>query len=459
MSTKVVAGLEPIREWKTIEDLFDLYLGGARPCDQAMQDLRKVETQRAEVKEFVARMFFLMGMGRFNGKDISPFLAWAIGAFLEQVLPGAFGGSVPPYTLPERHKQIDRRLERTTLIDARNALTMLDMGCGFPPVTAADTAKKFPHWQVIGADPGFGAEGDDRVDRDMYRVFDSASNYAFIDQNATVTYFQAGSMDMQQVLTLYQNQGATIKLFGDLYSAMLPKLPPDDGKFVQFSDNNGKLERWPDRENPAPNLTLETKEIGDPFQNMDVIRCFDVLNYFDTEFRHKADLWALASLRDGGIFICGGDGAQTSEARYTIYRKENGHLIAKEFAFSLDNMRPNTTNSWWSMHDNEREVWELAKHLGTLRADANFRSAFDQRMDQLQKEWRMLVRDENGCLVSAPDPLDLNSWATAGEHIASVLDHEGWVERAAEVLRKSGLNAWRNPVGHIAVQPDAATNI
>ncbi len=31
--------------------------------------------------------------------------------------------------------------------------TLLDVGCGFPPLTTVETAQKLPDWHVTGADP------------------------------------------------------------------------------------------------------------------------------------------------------------------------------------------------------------------------------------------------------------------------------------------------------------------
>jgi len=35
------------------------------------------------------------------------------------------------------------------------------------------------------------------------------------------------------------------------------------------------------------------------------------------------------------------------------------------------------------------------------------------------------------------------------------LEAEGWTDRAVEVLRRAGYQAWRNCVGHVAVTPPA----
>jgi hypothetical protein len=66
--------------------------------------------------------------------------------------------------------------------------------------------------------------------------------------------------------------------------------------------------------------------------------------YFDQDFRHRAERWALDTLNPDGLFICGGDGAKTMEARYSVYQRCDDQLVPREFAFALDNVRPFTVN-------------------------------------------------------------------------------------------------------------------
>jgi hypothetical protein len=186
---------------------------------------------------------------------------------------------------------------------------------------------------------------------------------------------------------------------------------------------------------------------------VDIIRCFNVLIYFDAQFRRQAEEWALRTLRPGGLLLCGGDSARTTEARYSVYRSENGRLVPREFAFSLDNVRPFTVNPWFALHDGEREVWTLARLIGILRSDDGFRRWYDRRMDELLEEKRLLVRDRDGCLAAAPNQLQPAEWVPARDEILGRLEHEGFTDTAVAVLRKAGIDAWCNQVGHVAVEP------
>src|SRR5439155_13158774 len=89
----------PERErWKNVEELCDRYLGG-RPSEAALQVLRNAEQQRPEVRDFVERAFRLMALSKFDPRDFSPFVARFFTVIAPGILPGAWGGIVPPFTL------------------------------------------------------------------------------------------------------------------------------------------------------------------------------------------------------------------------------------------------------------------------------------------------------------------------------------------------------------------------
>lgn len=61
---------------------------------------------------------------------------------------------IPPITIQGRHARIDQLLAALPIPNDRQ-LRLLDLGCGFPPITAVDAADALPRWEVIGADPAF----------------------------------------------------------------------------------------------------------------------------------------------------------------------------------------------------------------------------------------------------------------------------------------------------------------
>jgi hypothetical protein len=160
-------GTEERERWNTVEELCDRYLGG-RPSEAALQVLRNVEQQRPEVRDFVERAFRLMALSKFDPRDFSPFVARFFTVIAPGILPGAWGGIVPPFTLPGRHRKIDAYLRSNEWANFEPGTVLLDVGCGFPPQTSIEVAEAFPEWRIVGADPTF----------EQYLLYDERENYA-----------------------------------------------------------------------------------------------------------------------------------------------------------------------------------------------------------------------------------------------------------------------------------------
>ena len=226
-----------------------------------------------------------------------------------------------------------------------------------------------------------------------------------------------------------------------------------NGECVSIEHDGARLVHHPIRTYERKNLKLMQAGLGEKTPPANIIRVFNVLFYFDAAFRSRAEQWALRTLQPGGLFLCGADGNQTFEARYSVYRKEHGNLVPKEFAFSLDNLRRPGVMPWFSLHNDEKETFALAKLMGVLRADEAFRLDYDSRVDELLAESRMLVRQEDGFLGAPPDPLPFSEWQPVFLAMQNKLQQEGFVDRAVSVLKRAGYHAWINPVGHVAVDP------
>jgi len=432
-----------MNDWTTIEELFDRHLG-SRPSPAVLTQMKKVEKERPEVRRVVELMFRLMEISRVDPKDILPVQAWAIGVALPGFLPDAWGGSVPPFTLENRHKRIDEYLRKTPWGSFGAGTKLLEMGCGFPPQTACDAARFHPDWRITGADPAF----------DEYLLYDRHGSYACLNASGELRYFHPASGNDRTFRALYEDKPATIRHFSELFQKLAPQLPPSsDGEMASAESDGARLIRNPLRVYEAANLKLVQAGIGAEFAAMDIIRCFNVFSYFDAKFRRDAENWALRTLCPGGLFVCGHDFAYTTEARYTVYRNEDGRLAAKEFAFSIDTVRNFTIAPWFSLHENGSDSWTRAKLTGLLCADDEFRSIYDARYDALIAEKRLYFRDADGCMATAPDQLPQSEWFNAQEEIQLALEREGFAERAVAVLRKSDLRAWVNEVGHVAVDP------
>jgi hypothetical protein len=424
---------EPER-W-TVEQLCDLYLGG-RPSDPVLQLLKTAEGQRSEVRNFLERAFRLMALSKFDPRDLSPGVARFFAVFAPSILPGVWGGIVPPITMPGRHKKIDAYLRSNPWANFDPGTVLLDLGCGFPPQTSMDAADAFPEWQIVGADPAF----------DPYLLYDERENYASFDANRKLRYFQATRP--AEFIQLYSDRDATIQRFSEAFAQLLPGLPADDGGLSTAEHNGMRLLRHPLRTYERSNLKFVQGGFGSSdLPEAGVVRSFNVLIYFDADFRRQAEAWVAQVLRPGGLFVCGRDDGASLNAHYSVYRNEGGRLVEKEFAFGVETVR---NCAWFTLHDGERETWRLAELLGILRSDRTFLRDYDVRLDSLLAQNKIAVRDADGCLADPPDPLDLARMFPVYETIAREIEAE-FADRAVSALQSAGLNAWRNPVGHIAV--------
>jgi hypothetical protein len=419
----------------TVEELCDRYLGG-RPSEVVLQLLRNVERQRPEVRDFVERAFRLMALSKFDPRDIAPAVARFFAVLAPSILPGAWGGMVPPITLPGRHKKIDAYLRSNPWTKFEAGTVLLDLGCGFPPQTSMDAADAFPEWQIVGADPSF----------EPYLLYDERENYASFDHNGRLRYFQASRPE--EFLALYSDRNATMQRFSEAFAQLLPSLPTDELELAKVEHNGMRLHRHALRTYERSNLKFVQGGFGSSnLPEAGVVRSFNVLIYFDADFRRQAEAWVVRVLSPGGLFVCGRDDAASLNAHYSVYRNEDGRLVEKEFAFGAETVRH---SAWFALHDGERETWRLAELLGMLRSDREFLHDYDARLDTLLADNGIAVRDGNGCLAEPPNPIDPARALRAYEAILREIEAE-FADRAVSVLQRAGLNAWRNPVGHIAV--------
>jgi hypothetical protein len=438
-----MANSAPEAAWTSIEDLFDQTLG-SRPSAQNLAMIKKAENERPEVKEFIHRALRLMAIAKASPANMTPTLAWILGVMISGLLPGSWGNIVPPFTIEDRHKRINAYLAASPWGPFPEGTVLLEMGCGFPPQTALDAARDFPHWQVIGADLQF----------DPYVLYDADGNYACMDSQGGVRYFQPNAKNPANFPLLYGDKTSTFQRFRATFTALREKLPPShNGECVSIEHDGARLVHHPIRTYERKNLKLMQAGLGEETPPANIIRVFNVLFYFDAAFRSRAEQWALRTLQPGGLFLCGADGNQTFEARYSVYRKENGNLVPKEFAFSLDNLRGPGVMPWFSLHNDEKETFALARLMGVLRSDEAFRLDYDSRVDELLAESRMAVRQEDGFLGTPPDPLTFSEWQPVFLAMQNKLQQEGFVDRAVSVVKRAGYHAWINPVGHVAVDP------
>lgn len=417
--------------------------GGLSP--QVMDLMDSINRERPEVQEWVDRMCRQMQKQRFAATDFNQVKAWVLGAFLSKILPGAWGGSVPPITADGRHALIDDYMEKNRWCGLEPGNRFLDLGCGFPPTTTMDSGRRFPDVHITGADPSFG----------HYLVRETSGDYACFNEDEELLYFQGDMTDPERWDYLYDNPEMTRRRFSDHLSEMLPSLSGDPDQFASVEQDGVTLSRNPVLEFTTDRLSFTQLGIGsDGLGTFEVVRCFNVLCYFDRPFRDRALEWLPSVLGDGGIFLAGMDWTRTRHTRMAVYQNVNGRMVPREFAFSIENIRPIEMITWFAMHDDDYDLAALAETVGTIRADSAFRQEFDGRMDELMGEIGYCARGDDGYLGTVEESMMTSELLdSASETVGQALESEGFAERAAEVLRTAGHDAWVNSVGHVAVNP------
>lgn len=398
-----------------------------------LTELRGLIGASADAQALADRAFRLMRAARFGPADFSALTAWMLGFSVPRTVPSAWSGMVPPVTMTGRHRKIDEYVAQNPWHQPSGEGVFVDLGCGFPPFTTIDTAQRLSDWRVIGVDPTFG----------RYLVYDAEGAYASFDSNHQLLYYQAGNYDPDQATTRAR--------FHSLLDRLLPQL---DGR-SEVADEHGRLLLDPVRRYENDNLSLVAEGIGKYTLDggADVIRCMNVFMYFDHPFRLNAVEWAASVLRPGGLFICGSNWTDSASSRYTVYRKEGDRLVAREFATSIENVRPIELAPWYALHDDNLDNLANAHTVGTIRADPQFRQRFDDRLDALLAKLGVCARDADGYLGGAPQDMPASELSLCSSVLASQLDDEGFVDDAVDVLRQAGRDAWRNHVGHVAMRP------
>jgi hypothetical protein len=408
--------------------------------------LAPIEHERPEVHQWLERMSSYMQQQCIGARDFSEGTAWLIATFVPKLLPGAWNGAVPPITLKGRHARVDHYLASNPWNKLESGGKFLDLGCGFPPETTIDSAATFSDIQVVGADPSFG----------RYLIKDADNNYAGFNADRELLYFQPESFSIDRWEAMFADPDATrLRYLGYLEQAR-PELPGDPDSYQKWQQGDIVVEQNPIIKFETDNLKFVQQGIGSGFSdNFDAIRCFNVLIYFNREFREQALRWAPTQLKEEGIFIAGVNWAHSRAARHSVYQCQDGQMAHREFAISIDNLRPLEIVPWFTLHDDDYDTLAMVELVRVLRSDQDFIRPFDQRMDQLLGEHDFCARKDNGYLGG----LSKNAGPEAMDSIPNLvntgLQQDGFVEVAVDVLNNNGFEAWVNCAGHIAINPAA----
>ncbi|MGB6486509.1 MAG: hypothetical protein WBE91_06475 [Steroidobacteraceae bacterium] len=405
--------------------------------------LGPIDGQRIEVQQFVARMFRQMHRQRTNPRDFSERLALIAGALLQHLLPGAWG-AIPPITQTGRHATIDDYLARNPWRPLDTADRLLDLGCGFPPVTTLETAERFPRVSIVGADPSFGE----------YLVREAAGDYAVFNASGDLLYFQPGARLAERWRVMFGDPDQTRQRFAAHLAKLRLHLSDAEPVSRYVSADGVEIIRNPIAGFERSNVAFRRLGIGDSgLEGFTAARCFNVLYYFDRAFQQESLRWLSDTLVEGGISVTGANWSRSRCARYSTHRRERDALVAKEFAFSIENIRPLDLVMFFALHDDDPGTALMSQLIGVLRGDARFREDSDRRMDEVQQELGFCPRKADGYLGDVLPSLAVEDAMSAPDRIGAALERDGFHERAVEVLTRNGYRAWVNCVGHVAVDP------
>lgn len=424
-----------------IEQLAQQHLRGALPAS-VVELLRPLDNEGPDVVACVRRAFALMERAHFRPEDFSRGLAWAFSQ-IGSGLPAAWGGMIPQVTFPGRLATLDEYLAVNPWGTLPPGGTLLDIGCGFPPHTTVDSARRFPDAHVLGIDPMLAD----------CLVYDTSGDYACFATDGTLRYFQAGDETPERYAALVAEPEATHARFTALRDDLLPFLPAGTD-YAETQRSNGRIVRSPLAAYTTAQLEFRDAAIGsEGIPLVDVARCMNVLLYFDDAYADAARRWVHGLLKPGGLLLHGVCQPLYGHYRYFVWRREQSALVPREFALSLDGLRSMLPIDWYSLHDSDREGRTRADVLGALwSADPQFRHAFDRALDAILAEADFHARGPDGVLGMAmgKSPAEFRD---ALHIIDERLNAGGWAERAAAVLRRTGKDAWQNAAGHLAVDP------
>ena len=402
--------------------------------------LAVLPVDRADVRAFVERMFREMRRWQFPATEVSLMHAELLGSLLSRILPGTWQGRVPPITVSGRHRKLDELVRLLAQSDGLGH-TFIDIACGFPPLTTIDTADALPGWQITGIDRALPA----------YLVTDADNNYAVFDREGRATYFQPVEATVDRWTALLKDWDASRSRFESLLQTLLAARTPAADRVEK---DGASLDIDPVRAFERPGLRFAASNLEDAaVPPADVVRCFNMLLYFDDAFRKTAMHQFAALLREGGLLVCGTDWAHTTEARYFTYRKRGGRLAECRFAFSIDCLAPLAIVPWYTLHDDDREIEILGTLVGALRGDRDFIDRFTFRSDALRAAAGVCPRGPDGYYLATVPEGAGETWNRASALSERLAQEFG--QEAARILSRAGWRSHVNPIGHIEVELDA----
>jgi hypothetical protein len=424
----------------SFDDLVEQFLGTRLPSPMA--DSISFATLPPDARDFILRMLALMKQARYPVADINPIFMNVLATTVPNVLPCAWGGRIPPLTVPGRHRKLDAFVSSQNWSDEKRRPLFVDMGCGFPPVTTIETAKRLPDWKIIGVDRFFA----------KYVVYDAEGHYACFDGDGVYQYFQP--MMTRSGMAMYADPASTRARFETLYDNLVSLLGKKDDATSETVTNNGhRLVHHQIRDFKAANLSFLETEIDElDLPPAKVIRCMNVLIYFPPPVREKMRQQAGALLEEDGLLIAGTSGFGI-DGRYTVYRKIAGAIVPVEFAFGLENLRSVGIMPYFTLHGADNEATLLAELMCTVRDDRPYWATFSGRVDQLLAHHAICQRGDDGFLTPPPEDIPRAELRDRMATLWRQMVDEGFLDRTVDLLARAGYDAWQNAAGDIAIRP------
>ena len=423
----------------SFNSLVEHYLGMRLPS--RLSDRISFSELSAEVKGVVLRLLTLMKRSSCPATEINSQMIWLLASVTPGMLPPAWGGHIPPVTSQGRHRKLDDYVIKHMHASVNRPPVYIDLGCGFPPATTIDTAERLPDWSVFGIDRWFS----------RYVLYDIDGNYACFNRHGKLQYLQA------QKKPLNEHSNVTKDRFNSLFTELCPQLHIlDEHCSAAIKKNGYRLVYNHIRDFEGKNLKFLKSDIDNlQLPPASTVRCMNVLLYFEKEIRELMLSKIFTLMDDGGLLITGFNHPFGIYARYSVYKKEKTGVRPFEFSFSLNNLRPLGVGPWLTLADDDREAELLADLTGAIRADRRFWSDFNGYVDVLRAIYGICNRD-NGGFISFTEDFGNASPGAAIERVSALwrqLEDEGYTDGAIEALGRAGYQAWKNPVGDIAVFP------
>ncbi|WP_022663803.1 CheR family methyltransferase [Desulfospira joergensenii] len=395
-----------------------------------------------DTQGFVLRVLDLMKRSKYCLTEFNPVLLRWLSVTIPGILPGAWGGRIPPITASARHRKLDDYLAGQDFGPNKGQNIFVDMGCGFPPLTTADTAGRFPGWKIYGVDRSFAD----------YVVYDTRGNYACFSREGEFLYFQP-SMDLA-VRARYSDPRGTKNRFNQLFTDLLPLLRNINIRTSETVEKDGnKLIHHHILDFETRNLRFIKSDIMDlkPMAAK-VFRCMNVFVYFTRDIKKKVLGQIKNHLKNKGLAIIGTNSFGI-QSRYAVYKKESNGLFLREFAFSLDNLGHISLMPWFTVHGNDPEAILLAKLSHTIRSHACFWAQFSRHLDQLMESHGFCKRKPDGFLHFPNQEMLPNDFLEKNGLVWREMEEKGYTKGTIDVLSKAGYEAWINSAGDIAIQP------